>query len=130
MPQVAEAAKRGRGRPTSKVAGLADDPAERDVLSAAIVDLERAVVAAVAAPDAGTLEGQQLLAGLEARLWTLRSLAVTDVATRAKCATQADLARTSIARLARSSRDTKIRQLIKQVDEQRVQAAGFGRGKA
>lgn len=127
---MADGQKNGRGRPSAKVRGLADEPLEHEQLLAEILELERAVVAAVASPAAGTIEGQSQLAALEARLWTLRSLAVTDITTRIRCALQADIARTSMARLARAGRDSQIRKLVKQVDAQRDRAAGFGTKRA
>lgn len=111
--------KSGRGRPSAKVGGLSVDKAARADLETAIVQLERDMIAAVALPDAGTIDGQARIAGLSARVWTLRSLAVTDVTTRALCEKNADLARTSLARLERALGSTRTKILIESMNAQR-----------
>lgn len=108
-----------RGRPSAKCSGLSVDKAARAELEAAIVQLERDIIAAVALPDAGSIDGQARVAGLSARVWTLRSLAVTDVTTRSTCEKNADLARTSLARLERAQGATRTKILIESMNAQK-----------
>jgi len=119
-----------RGRPASKVCGLSTDRVRRAEIEAAIVGIELDIVAAVASEGAGSIEGQARLAGLEARVWTLRALVVTDVATRVRCSAQAELARASLVRLERAATADRTRRLVALAEQQRAGAARFGRLKA
>jgi len=116
-----------RGRPAIKVGGISTDKEQRARLQARVVELEQELAEANLVETAGTIEGQTLVAGLTARVWSLRSLLVTDIHTRARCDQSADMARTQLVRLEKAQHAARAKRLVAIVEQQQTAAAALVR---
>lgn len=114
---------RVRGRPRARLPGIATDRARRDELEVRILAAEVELADAVA--DRSTVAGQLRIAELEVVVWTLRSLAASDVDTRTRCADRAAQASATAARWRKMLQADHVARLVARMDEQDAAASGL-----